>query len=104
MSLLFPTAALSSLPLSVHLLAPPAMPSLLSDCFPCAFVYLGKYVLYSSASSWQACWHTSHLHWQRIQNITSFVCAVGVFLKQNLPSFVKSLIVIQKGYDWAMLM
>ncbi len=58
MSLLFPTDALSSLPLSVHLLAPPAMPSLI-NCFPCASVDLGKYVLYSSALSRQVRWHTS---------------------------------------------
>ncbi len=55
MSLPFPTNVSSSMPLSVCLLAPPAMPSL-SDCFPCASVDLGKYVLYSSALSRQARW------------------------------------------------
>jgi hypothetical protein len=32
---------------------------LLGDCFPSVAVDLGKYVLYSSALSQQACWHTS---------------------------------------------
>jgi hypothetical protein len=32
---------------------------LLGNCFPCVAVDLGKYVLYSSALSWQACWRTS---------------------------------------------
>jgi hypothetical protein len=58
MSSLSPPALLSSLPLPAHLLAPPAMP-LLSDCFSCGSVDLGKYILYSSALSKRACWHTS---------------------------------------------
>ncbi len=54
----FPPAAASSPTLPVCLLAPPSMP-LLGNCFPCVAVDLGKYVLYSSALSWQACWRTS---------------------------------------------
>ncbi len=54
----FPPAAASAPSLPVCLLALPSMPWL-GNCFPCVTVNLGKYVLYSSALSWRACWHTS---------------------------------------------
>jgi hypothetical protein len=57
MGSLFPPAV-SALSLPVCLLAPPSMPSV-GNCFPCVTVNLGKYVLYSSALSWQARWRTS---------------------------------------------
>ena len=53
MGSLFPPAVLSSIPLPNSLLALPTMPSL-GNCFPCGSVNLGKYVLYSSALSWQS--------------------------------------------------
>ena len=57
-SSLFPPAASSSLPLPISLRAPPVIPSL-GDCFPCGSIYLGKYVLYSSALRQRARWRTS---------------------------------------------
>jgi hypothetical protein len=58
MGSLSPLAAASALSLPVCLLALPSMP-LLGNCFPCVTVDLEKYVLYSSALSWRARWHTS---------------------------------------------
>jgi hypothetical protein len=46
------------MPPTVGYLARPAIPSL-GDCFPCCSVDIGKYLLYSSALSQKARWHTS---------------------------------------------
>ena len=78
----FPPAVSSSCPLPAHLLAPPAMPSL-SDCFPCASVNLGNYVLYSSALIARKCAGLHPLQCHLVEQVSRHFFWTNIQLQHN---------------------